>query len=64
MRSLRAAHHPQPTNENDDAAFLLPEQMATFSDAHAERFHLYRVFGFRRNPRIFTLLERWLRVAR
>lgn len=34
--------------------FVSPNEIA-FSDGHAEQFHLYRLFDFRRAPRMFTL---------
>ena len=38
-----------------ETPFFVSPNEAAFSDAHAEQFHLYRVFDFRQSPRMFVL---------
>lgn len=38
-----------------ETPFFISPNEAAFSDAHAEQFHLYRVFDFRQTPRMFML---------
>ena len=35
--------------------FYISEGEVRFSKAHADSYHLYRVFGFRKSPQLFTL---------
>ena len=35
--------------------FYISDGEVRFSKAHADSYHLYRVFGFRKSPRLFTL---------
>ena len=35
--------------------FYISDGEVRFSRAHADSYHLYRVFGFRKSPRLFTL---------
>lgn len=38
-----------------ETPFFISPNEAAFSDAHAEQFHLYRLFDFRQSPRMFML---------
>lgn len=38
-----------------ETPFFVSPNEADFSDAHAEQFHLYRLFDFRQSPRMFVL---------
>lgn len=38
-----------------ETPFFISPNEAAFSDAHAEQFHLYRLFDFRHSPRMFVL---------
>lgn len=38
-----------------ETPFFVSPNEVDFSDAHADQFHLYRLFSFREKPQMFTL---------